>query len=127
MSKLFSLDEASRLLEQIRPWMDEILTIHKQIMDSQPELWPAMERAAGNGGSPVLSRMTDKFDRLDHLLHQIQATGAVVKDLTQGLLDFPAMRGEQEVYLCWKHGETSIEFWHDQESGFAGRQPISSF
>jgi len=115
------------MLEQIRPWMDEIVIIHKEIMDSQPDLWPAIERAAGNGGSPVLSKVTDKFDRLDHLLHQIQATGVLVKDLSTGLLDFPAMRGDQEVYLCWKHGETSIEFWHDMESGFAGRQPIGSF
>jgi len=67
------------------------------------------------------------FEKLDNLLHKVQATGALVKDMSSGLLDFPAIRNGQEVYLCWKVGEEKIEYWHEIEAGFAGRQSIEKF
>ncbi len=127
MTKHFSIAEANQLLQKIRPMLDEVVSIYQEIMAHQPDLWPAIERSAGNGGNPTLSRVAESFDRLDALLLRIQDTGAIVKDIASGLLDFPAMRGGQEVYLCWKHGESSIEFWHDIEAGFAGRKPMSDF
>jgi hypothetical protein len=90
-------------------------------------LWDSMERAAGNGGSAELARMTADFERLDGLVHMILATGAEIKDLTSGLLDFRAQRNGREVYLCWKMDENQIRFWHELDAGFAGRQPIESF
>jgi hypothetical protein len=57
-------------------------------------------------------------------LDQIQATGCIVKDLESGLLDFPAMIRDEEVYLCWRLGEDRIRFYHRQDEGFAGRKPI---
>ena len=68
-----------------------------------------------------------EFQRLDDLVHRILATGAEIKDLNSGLLDFRALRGGREVYLCWKHGESAIEFWHELDTGFAGRRPIEEF
>ncbi len=127
MPKYFTLDEANAIIDKIRPLVEEIIQLYQQIMAEQPEAWSAIERSAGNGGNPILSRMVKGFDRLDDLLHQIQATGAVVKDLSLGLVDFPALRKGREVYLCWKSGEARIEFWHEIESGFAGRQPMSNF
>jgi hypothetical protein len=71
-----------------------------------------------------------RFER-DHLaaavkaaLERMEATGCVVKDLEVGLLDFPAILNNQEVYLCWRLGEERIRFWHRQDEGFAGRKPI---
>ena len=54
----------------------------------------------------------------------LENTGVVVKSIEQGLLDFPSKRFEEEVWLCWKHGETEIKFWHEKDSGFMGRKPI---
>ncbi len=54
----------------------------------------------------------------------LENTGVVVKSIEQGLLDFPSKRFNEEVWLCWKHGETEIRFWHDKDSGFMGRKPI---
>ena len=96
-------------------------------MAHQPEIWPAIERSAGNGGNPTLSKLVKDFQRLDDLLHRILDTGAQVKDINTGLLDFPAWRKDHEVYLCWKYGEGKIEFWHEIEAGFAGRQSIEQF
>ena len=54
----------------------------------------------------------------------LENTGVVVKSIEQGLLDFPSKRFDEEVWLCWKHGETEIKFWHEKDSGFLGRKPV---
>ena len=58
-------------------------------------------------------------------LEDLENTGVVVKQLDQGLLDFPAKRFDQEFWLCWKECETEVKFWHEKDSGFMGRKPIS--
>ncbi len=125
--RYFSLEEANAAIEIIRPLMQEILTIRDRVLAHQPEIWPAIERSAGNGGNATLSKIATDFGRLDDLLHQVLATGAQIKDINTGLLDFPAWRHDHTVYLCWKYGEAKIEFWHEIEAGFAGRQPIADF
>ena len=127
MSKYFTLLQANEALDSIRPWMDEIQTIRQEILAHQPEIWSVMEKSAGNGGNPTLSRMVPTFDRLDELIHSVQDTGVIIKDINTGLLDFPAMRDGHEVYLCWKYGEGEIAFWHDIDAGFAGRRSIDEF
>jgi hypothetical protein len=127
MSKYFTLQEANEALTSIRPWMEEVQIIRNEILAHQPEIWSVMEKSAGNGGNPTLSRMVKTFDRLDVLIHNIQDAGAIIKDVNSGLLDFPALKDGREVYLCWKHGEEDIAFWHEIEDGFAGRQSIDSF
>ena len=54
----------------------------------------------------------------------LEGTGVVVKSIGQGLLDFPSKRFEEEVWLCWKYGETEVKFWHEKDSGFMGRKPV---
>jgi hypothetical protein len=127
MPQYFSLQQANEALEIIRPIMDEVQAIRRKILASQPEAWTAIEKSAGNGGNKALSAMVQDFERLDALIHQILDTGAQVKDINIGLLDFSAMRNGREVYLCWKHGEYDIAFWHEVDAGFAGRQSIESF
>ena len=123
----FTVGEANSALEIIRPMMEEIQFLRSNITTHQPEVWPAIERSAGNGGNPALSKLVKDFQRLDDLLHLILDTGAQVKDINTGLLDFPAWRYDHEVYLCWKYGEGKIAFWHEIEAGFSGRQSIDKF
>lgn len=127
MPKYFTLQEANTALEIILPWMDEVQSIRNEILAHQPEIWSVMEKSAGNGGNPTLSQMVESFDRLDELIHYIQDTGAQIKDINTGLLDFSALKDGREVYLCWQYGEDDIQFWHEVEAGFAGRQPIEIF
>ena len=54
----------------------------------------------------------------------LENTGVVAKSIEQGLLDFPSKRFNEEVWLCWKYGETEIKFWHEKDSGFMGRKPV---
>jgi hypothetical protein len=127
MTNYFTLQQARDALTKIRPLMDEIQGIRQEVLARRPDVWPVVERAAGNGGSQVASKLVREFERLDALIHQVQDTGVLFKDINLGLLDFPALRNGREVYLCWKHGEKDIEFWHKIEAGYAGRRPIASF
>src|SRR5512143_2579677 len=94
----FTLEEANAALQVIRPLMDEAQSIRKRVLEAAPDLWPAMQSSAGNGGNAALSKMMGDFDRLDHLVHKILATGVEIKDLGSGLLDFRALRSGGEVY-----------------------------
>ena len=125
--RYFTLQEANAALDVIRPLVEEVQAIRKVVLARSPDLWPALERSAGNGGSRTLSRLAQEFERLDELVHAILDAGAEIKDLSVGLLDFPAWRADHAVYLCWKRGENEIEFWHEIQDGFAGRQPIAKF
>ena len=124
MPKYYTPTEANNVLEIVRPMLGELMEISGRIHKHQPEIWAVVEKSAGNGGNPELSKMSPDFDKLDVILHRLQDMGIEVKDLTTGLIDFPALRDGGVVYLCWKYNEASIQFWHEIEAGFAGRQPI---
>lgn len=124
MPRYFTLPEANATLQAIKPLIEEILALRQAILDQREAVWPVIQRAVGNGGSQAASQLALEFNRMDALVHQIQDTGVIVKDLNIGLLDFPHLKEGREVYLCWKHGEDSIAFWHEVEAGYAGRQPI---
>jgi hypothetical protein len=110
----------------IKPLLEEILSIRQKVLDQRPEVWPVIERAAGNGGSQAASQLVVDFERLDTLIHKVQETGVLLKDLNIGLLDFPYLKDGREIYLCWKYGEDAIAYWHEIEAGYAGRQPIET-
>jgi hypothetical protein len=124
MSRYYTPQEANDALIVIQPILEEMMQIGEMIREHQPELWSVVEKSAGNGGNPALSNLLKDFDRLDALLHRIQDMGIVVKDLQVGLVDFTAWHEGREVYLCWKSGEDTVQFWHEVEAGFQGRQLI---
>jgi hypothetical protein len=127
MPHYFTIEEAKSTLRTIRPLMEEVQAIRDKILKQQPKSWPLVEKAAGNGGSRKASRLVIDFERLDRLVHRIQDTGAILKDLNLGLVDFPAWRADHEVYLCWQYGEAELAFWHEIDAGYSGRQPIETF
>lgn len=64
------------------------------------------------------------YEALAYELDQVKALGGEVKDMDTGLVDFPGKRGDEEILLCWRLGETRLGYWHTVEAGFAGRRPI---
>jgi len=124
MAHTFTLEEANAVVEVIRPLITQLMQVRQVIMEKQPAAWPILEKAAGNGGGRVASEIAFEFNQLDALVRKIQATGAELKDINTGLVDFRALREGREIYLCWKYGEDSIHFWHELDGGFAGRQPV---
>jgi len=127
MPRYFTLQQANETLTKVRPMMDEIMSIRQKVLETFPDTWPDVVRTAGNGGNPALSKLLFEFDRFDMLIHQILGLGIEIKDINIGLIDFPALKDNIEVYLCWRYGEEDIQFWHEIDAGFAGRQPIATF
>jgi len=124
MPRYFTVDEANTTLVTLKPLIKEILEIRQSILEQQPEVWPALQKTVGNGGNKAASLAALEFARLDELVRQVQAGGVLLKDINIGLLDFPSLREGREVYLCWRYGEDSVQYWHDLDAGYAGRQKL---
>lgn len=122
--KLFTLEEANALLPQLRRLFAAMKEGRAVLQRLASEAKRASECASENGGTPYGQQYTAAlFQVMDHL-QMISSLGVEIKDLERGLCDFPALREGRIVYLCWLLGEDRIEWWHDQEAGFAGRQPL---
>ncbi len=124
MPRYFSVEEANQVVRQIQPLLSKILEIRQRVLERRPELIPLLQKVRGNGGNRQASELVDEFRRLEELVELIQASGAIVKDINQGLIDFPHWRDGREVYLCWQFGEDEIRYWHEIDAGYAGRQPL---
>jgi hypothetical protein len=130
--RYFSRREAEELLPMIGGCLGEALERKKKIEALDQELSRAAARIMALGGSipPYEKLAATRSDReqslteLQKALTQIQETGCLVKDLDMGLVDFPSLRGGEEIYLCWKMGEQRIGFYHGIDEGFAGRKPL---
>lgn len=122
--KTFTLEEANALVPQLEALLEEIASLRDKLVSMGPTLQPVVQRAGGNGGSKAGSEYVLFLQRFNATLSIFQDIGCELKDLDQGLVDFPSYREGKLIYLCWKRGERRVEFWHDLESGFAGRQPL---
>jgi hypothetical protein len=130
--KLFTLTEAERTRRELEPVLIEAIEVSRKIGPLDEELGAIAARIQWLGGMLVPYEETARvrFDRdrlaesLRAALDRISSTGCVVKDLEIGLLDFPALINNEEVYLCWRLGEERIRFWHRQDEGFTARKPI---
>lgn len=132
MTRHFRIDEAEALLPMLREVLQRAAVIRAEAEKAEQELNSFRESVVRAGGTRVdharvldlRSRLSDSQGRLGRLVEEVQSTGCLIKDLSQGLIDFPALRNGEEVLLCWKLGEPGIAFWHRMEDGFRGRRPI---
>ena len=122
--KHFSLEEASGLLPSLAKIFEEVQTIQEELEARGAELAEVLDSAKSNGGGKKADYHFIQNQKIQRLVDQVEKKGVVVKDLDRGLVDFPHLRGGREVFLCWMLGEKKIDFWHDLEVGFAGRQPL---
>jgi len=123
-TRYYTLDEANALLPTLRPMVAALLEARQRIVDAQPDLWPVLEKAAGNGGSAKAGLVLADFEIVNKNVKAIAALGLELKDINSGLIDFLAERDGREVYLCWRYNEPRVAHWHDLEAGFAGRRPL---
>jgi hypothetical protein len=130
MAKLFTREEAEALLPEIEPLLQEIRELGREIAEHEAHLQVDQLKLMSNGHKPPPDTETLQNDVriLDHRIQAnveaILAMEVIVKDLAEGLVDFPSLLHGREVYLCWKLGEDGIHWWHEIEAGFAGRQPL---
>jgi hypothetical protein len=123
--KYFSVEEANRLIPQVERIVEELRQGRHRLLSHRPTAETVSHKAGGNGGGGEASAyLADYSQAFQHGLAQLRALGVVLKDLERGLVDFPHWRAGREVYLCWEYGEKRIDFWHDIDSGYSGRQPL---
>ena len=132
MPRYFTLNQAQRLIPEVERLLRDALFHKHEFQKTHDELEQINDRIRMAGGmrvdpSALLSlraRRDTSASTLKQLLDDIQETGAQVKDLDIGLIDFMTLYENREVCLCWKLGEDAIHFWHGAEEGFRGRKPI---
>ncbi|MBI3913224.1 MAG: DUF2203 domain-containing protein [Chloroflexi bacterium] len=122
--KTFTLDQANALVPELEKLLEEMAHVRNELLAIGPSIEAVLTAADGNGGSKKASEYVLLMQRLNACTSTFQEWGCELKDLDSGLVDFPHDREGQIVYLCWKRGESRIEYWHDLESGFSGRQPL---
>ena len=120
-ARYFTLDEANALLPQIEPLMGQLLNTRDRAARLSQSIKDLLE-TRGDFGNPTATTLAQDFATIERLIEQIQAYGCVIKDLNGGLLDFLAQKNGRDVYLCWRYGESKIEYYHELHTGFAGRQ-----
>jgi hypothetical protein len=129
--RYFTAAEANDALEDVRPLTEQLVGHRRTLVELQELQSSLTERIAGNGGNVDPRELQDLQERLDEevagiarCVARIHEAGALVKDLDEGLVDFPAQRQGADVLLCWRLGEDEIGYWHGLDEGFSGRKPL---
>ncbi len=130
--KLFSPEKANALIPRVTPLIEELWTKRRdlaiKLLENDPMLrgvsHPPEPRLAGLRSPFAPRRFSELKAEIVRLVNRIEAHGCIVKDLDLGLLDFPAVRSGEPMYLCWKAGERQITHWHGLEESFADRKPL---
>lgn len=131
MAREFTLEEANAAVAELRPVVERMVEHGRGLAAAQREQRELVTRIAGNGGDMQPSDLSElaetiqrEADAIGECAEEINAAGAQIKSLEEGLLDFPSRRGGELVLLCWKLGEDEIGYWHGVEEGYAGRRPL---
>jgi hypothetical protein len=125
MFSYFTTNEANQALPDVIKKFE--FTMAKKNVVSKLEQELQMSLATANTFDQYVSlkqKLNSAITKFYESIETLENTGVVVKSIEQGLLDFPSKRFDEEVWLCWKYGETEIKFWHEKDSGFMGRKPI---
>lgn len=126
--QLFTVDQANRTLPLVRRIVEDIVREHRRRSEKLVELDLLNGATAGvptGGQAAALERETQKMAReIEGFTRELSVLGIQLKDPRMGLIDFPSDIDGRRVLLCWHLGEPSVQFWHDEHTGFAGRQPL---
>jgi hypothetical protein len=122
-SKHYTIDEARALLPLVRQWLSELESFQARLQALDERVAALLKNGDDAGGEPV-NQLIKTLARCQQVLQEFRRREIQVKDLRRGLLDFPALREGREVFLCWEKDEDDIEFWHDLETGYGGRERL---
>ncbi len=126
MSKYFTVEEANKTLPLVRRIVTDIVSTHRSMLERLSEL---REQDAESAASAVRRRALEReieelAETVNRFIGELDEIGALFKGFEEGLVDFYSMLDGRPIFLCWKLGEESIEWWHDLDAGYAGRRPL---
>lgn len=119
----YTREEANALLPQLRVWLDRLSELRGLLEKYDKRVSGMMSEGADLGGDAV-NKWIRTVAETQGVLQEFHQREIMIKDIDRGLLDFPAIIGGREVFLCWEKDEDSVEHWHDLEAGYAGRERI---
>ena len=119
----YTQEEARALLPQLRQWLEKLDELRLKVEVSGEQLDALMATGNDIGGNEV-NRSLKLIGAMKDILLEFASREIIIKDLPRGLVDFPAIIGGKEVFLCWEKDEEDVEYWHDIDSGYAGREPL---
>ena len=130
MSRRFTVEEANRTLPLVRRIVEDIVAEYARWREMVHEY----ELAASSSTVDHPNAAAEHFQRaaqasaeeIERFVSELEALGVSFKGFDLGLVDFPAEIEGREVFLCWRLGEPAVQYWHETDAGFAGRQPLST-
>ncbi|MEX0764315.1 MAG: DUF2203 domain-containing protein [Nitrosopumilaceae archaeon] len=122
----FTIEEANKVLPSVIKKFKEIVSLKNEVVKIQSEM-ETNPRYMSSFKDYALKKqeLNTAITNFYKAIESLESTGVMVKSIEEGLLDFPSLRFNEEVWLCWKEGETEIKFWHGKDEGFTGRKPLS--
>ena len=126
MTTYFSITDANKILPTVIKKFNYSKMLKNEIIKMEKQMSLDLTSKTSMKDYIILKQnLNTKVTEFYKSIEDLESIGVVLKGLEQGLLDFPAKRFDEEIWLCWKEGETEIKFWHEKDSGFMGRKPIS--
>ena len=121
--KHYTRDEARAILPNLRRWLGDLAASTSIIRETEQQIAAFFAQADAIGGEPV-NRWVRAVAKVQSILRKFEVRSILIKDIERGLIDFPAFVGGREVFLCWERDEEDIEFWHEIDTGFEGRERL---
>ena len=126
MNSYFSVNDANEILPLVIKKFNYAKKAKTEIMKMEQQLTSEITPTTSLEEYTINKRkLNSSITKFYQSIEDLENTGVSLKGLDEGLLDFPAKRFDEEIWLCWKEGETEIKFWHEKDTGFTGRKPIS--
>lgn len=122
----FTIKDANDVLPTVIKKFKNIVNLKDQIMSIQSEM-ETNPKYMSNFKDYIIKKqeLNTVMSNFYKAVEDLESMGVMIKSIEEGLLDFPSIRFNEEVFLCWKEGETEIKFWHGRDEGFMGRKPLS--
>ena len=126
MNSYFSVSDANEILPLVIKKFNYAKKAKAEVMKMEQQLTSEITPTTSLEEYTIIKRkLNSSITKFYQSIEDLENTGVSLKGLDEGLLDFPAKRFDEEIWLCWKEGETEIRFWHEKDTGFMGRKPIS--
>jgi hypothetical protein len=123
----FTLEQANKMLPEVIQKFNSVVDSKNEVVRIQSD-FETNPKYMENFKDYIIKKqeLNSAITNFYKSIEDLEATGVSVKSIDQGLLDFPSLMFNEEIWLCWKQGETVIKFWHGKDEGFNGRKPIES-
>jgi hypothetical protein len=122
-TKHYTREEARALLPKVREWLAQLEVLRASLRKHDQRVGTMLDAGTDRGGQTVNDWVRTMAD-IQRVLEEFRSREITIKDPDRGIIDFPAIIGGKEVFLCWENGEADIEHWHDLETGYGGRSPL---